>query len=49
MSLKDYIDEKPQMETKRLLLRTLIPEDVEDLKEWLSIPSLYQYWGKEAR
>ena len=46
MSLKDYIDEKPQIETKRLLLRTLIPEDVEDLKEWLSIPSLYQYWGK---
>lgn len=46
MKLQDYIHNKPVLETERLILRTLEPADVFDLKEWLSDNSLYQYWGK---
>lgn len=46
MALKDYIYEKPVLETERLTLRALSQSDVSDLKEWLSDISLYQYWGK---
>lgn len=46
MSLSDYLIKKPELETKRLLIRPLRPEDTGALKEWLSDPSLYQYWGK---
>lgn len=46
MSLKDYINEKPVLETKRLILRVLKPTDVNDLKEWLPNKSIYKYWGK---
>lgn len=46
MSLKDYINEKPVLETKRLILRVLKPTDVKDLKEWLPNKSIYKYWGK---
>lgn len=46
MGLQDYIYEKPILETERLILRTLKPSDVSDLKKWLSDNSLYQYWGK---
>ena len=46
MSLQDYINEKPVIETERLLLRTMNKNDVADLKEWMSDVSLYEYWGK---
>jgi ribosomal-protein-alanine N-acetyltransferase len=46
MALKDYINDKPILETERLVLRALVPTDINDLKEWLSDNSLYQYWGK---
>lgn len=46
MALQDYINEKPILETERLILRTLKPSDVLDLKNWLSDNSLYKYWGK---
>ncbi|MDO5576213.1 MAG: GNAT family protein [Fibrobacter sp.] len=46
MTLKDYIHEKPILETEQLLLRPLVPSDIKDLKEWTSNNSLYQYWGK---
>lgn len=46
MALQDYIQKKPILETETLILRTLEPFDVADLKEWLSEASLYEYWGK---
>ena len=46
MKLQDYIDNKPVLETQRLLLRPLRQADVSDLKEWLGNRSIYRYWGK---
>ena len=46
MSLKDYLTKKPVLETERLILRELKPEDTDDLREWMSDPGLYLYWGK---
>ena len=46
MSLKDYLIKKPVLETERLILRELRPEDTDDLREWMSDPGLYLYWGK---
>ncbi len=46
MKLKDYVQNKPKLETDRLLLRPLQYDDVADLKEWIGDRSLYQYWGK---
>ena len=44
--LKDYIDNKPIIYTKRLSLRTMNIKDVESLKEWMSDKEIYKYWGK---
>ena len=46
MSLSDYIIEKPALVTERLVLRTLVPDDVPALREWMPDKSLYKYWGK---
>lgn len=46
MKLQDYVQNKPILETDRLLIRPLQYDDVADLKEWLGDNSLYQYWGK---
>lgn len=46
--LKDYLTEKPMLETERLILRTLTPDDVDDLKEWLGLDAVYKYWGRKA-
>lgn len=46
MKLQDYVQNKPILETDRLLLRPLQYGDAADLKEWLGDNSLYQYWGK---
>lgn len=46
--LKDYLTEKPVLETERLILRKYTPDDAGDLKEWLSDPDLYTYWGRDA-
>lgn len=46
MALQDYVQDKPVLETQRLILRPLQRDDVADLKEWLSDASVYQYWGK---
>ena len=48
MSLKDYLIKKPVLETERLILRELKPEDTDDLREWMSDPGLYLYWGKRT-
>lgn len=44
MKLQDYIQNKPILDTERLLLRPLQYDDIDDLKEWLGDKSLYQYW-----
>lgn len=44
--LKDYINDKPIIESERLILRPLIKNDVDDLKEWTPNKSIYTYWGK---
>lgn len=38
----------PTLETKRLTLRKLTPADAGDLREWLGLDSVYQYWGRPA-
>lgn len=45
MSLQDYIIEKPVIDTEHLILRTMDKNDIDDLKEWISDISLYEYWG----
>lgn len=46
MALKDYIYNKPVIETDRLILRPLVSSDVMALKEWMPDKSIYTYWGK---
>lgn len=46
MSLSDFILQKPELLTPRLILRALKPSDISDLKEWTADSSLYKYWGK---
>ncbi len=38
----------PTLETERLLLRELVPEDAEDLGRWLGSDEIYTYWGRKA-
>ena len=46
MALADYIAEKPVVDTARLRLRPLRPDDVPALEEWMADKALYAYWGK---
>ena len=46
MALADYIFNKPAIETERLMIRPMCVGDVPALKEWLTDPSIYTYWGK---
>jgi len=46
--LKDYLETKPTLETPRLILRTLTPDDVPDLRRWLARDEIYTYWGRPA-
>ena len=46
--LKDYLELKPTLETPRLILRPLTPEDVPDLRRWLARDEIYTYWGRPA-
>ena len=46
MALADYIDRKPVIDTARLCLRPMRPEDVPALEEWMPDKSIYAYWGK---
>ena len=46
--LKDYLTDKPILETDRLIIRTLNESDVADLKEWLGRDEIYTYWGRKA-
>ncbi len=44
--LKDYIENKPIIESNRLIIRPFKSIDVEDLKEWTPNKEIYKYWGK---
>ena len=46
MALADYINNKPVIETERLILRTMTASDIPALKEWMPDRSIYTYWGK---
>lgn len=46
--LKDYLETKPTLETPRLILRSLTPDDVPDLRRWLARDEIYTYWGRPA-
>ena len=46
--LKDYLENKPTLETPRLLLRTLTADDAPDLRRWLARDEIYTYWGRPA-
>lgn len=46
--LKDYLEQKPTIETARLLLRPLTADDVPDLRRWLARDEIYTYWGRPA-
>ena len=46
MALKDYVKNKPQILTDRLILRELRRDDVNSLKEWILNKKIYEYWGK---
>ena len=38
----------PRLETDRLILRQLLPDDAEDLRRWLGRDEIYTYWGRPA-
>ena len=46
MALKDYINNKPTIKTDRLIIRPMIPSDVDALREWMPDKSIYKFWGK---
>ena len=46
--LRDYLENKPILETPRLILRPLTPDDVPDLRRWLARDEIYTYWGRPA-
>ena len=46
MALADFINNKPVIETNRLILRPMIISDVSALKKWMPDKSIYTYWGK---
>ena len=39
----------PTLETERMILRELRPEDADDLRKWLGRDELCTYWGRPAR
>ncbi len=46
MALADYINNKPVIETNRLIIRPMTVSDVSALKKWMPDKSIYTYWGK---
>ncbi|MBR2842180.1 MAG: GNAT family N-acetyltransferase [Lachnospiraceae bacterium] len=46
MALADYINNKPVIETDRLLIRPMTVLDVPALRKWMQDRSIYTYWGK---
>jgi ribosomal-protein-alanine N-acetyltransferase len=48
MAIKDYLLDKPVLETDNFILRSITTEDIPDLTEWMPDPDLYTYWGRPA-
>lgn len=46
MSLLDYVNQKPTIETERLTIRPMTAEDIPALREWMPDRAIYTYWGK---
>ena len=46
MALADYINDKPTIETERLILRPMAPSDIPALRTWMPDEKIYIYWGK---
>ncbi len=46
MALTDYINNKPTIETDRLIIRPMVSTDVPSLKKWMPDRTIYTYWGK---
>ena len=46
MALADYIENKPVIETERLIIREMVPDDVPNLRQWMGDEQIYEYWGK---
>lgn len=46
--LNDYLTAKPTLETSRLILRSLVPEDAASLRRWLARDEIYTYWGRKT-
>ena len=46
MALADYINNKPVIETDRLIIRPMSVSDLPALKKWMPDRSIYAYWGK---
>lgn len=46
MALIDYINQKPTITTKRLIIRPMTTTDIPALREWMPDKSIYTYWGK---
>ena len=38
----------PRLETERLILRQLMPDDAEDLRKWLGRDEVFTYWGRSV-
>lgn len=45
--LTEYINNKPVIETNRLIIRPMTVLDVPSLKNWMPDRSIYTYWGKK--
>lgn len=46
MVIKDYLIDKPILNTDNLILRPITVNDISDLEEWLPDSELYTYWGR---
>ena len=46
MQSRELTGLQPVIDTARLRIRPMRPDDVPALKEWMPDPSLYTYWGK---
>lgn len=45
--LTDYAQNKPTLETRRLILRPMTADDADDLRQWLADERVYTYWGRK--
>lgn len=46
MALADYTVQKPVITTPRLRIRSMTPQDIPALMEWMPDSSIYTCWGK---